>query len=149
MAAQVEDQLMVGESIMIAPVYRQNAEGRYIYLPETMKLYRMRGADDMDAEILPAGHHYVRAALNEVLVFVRADRLVPLAEPAEYADGVDASKLTLLHYIREEAVYEMYDDDGISRGETMEGHMTEIRADQSGRIRVSGAASPACRLMDV
>ncbi len=148
-AAQVEDQLMAGESIMIAPVYRQNAEGRYVYLPETMKLYRMRGADDMDAEILPAGHHYVKAALNEVLIFVRADRLVPLAEPAEYVDGVDASKLTLLHYIREEAVYEMYDDDGISRGETMEGHMTEIRADKDGRIRVSGAASPECRLTDV
>ena len=149
MAAQVEDQLMVGESVMIAPVYRQNAEGRYVYLPETMKLYRMRGADDMDAEILPAGHHYVKAALGEVLVFVRADRLVPLAAPAEYVDGVDASKLTLLHYIREEAVYEMYDDDGISRGETMEGHMTEIRADKDGRIRVRGAASPKCRLMDV
>ncbi len=147
MAAQVEDQLMVGESFMIAPIYRQNADGRYVYLPETMKMYRLCSADDMDAEILPAGHHYVKAALNEVLVFVRADHLVPLAAPAEYADGVDASKLTLLHFIQDEAVYEMYDDDGISRGETLEGHMTEIRADRNGGIRVSGAAAPECRLM--
>ncbi len=147
MAAQVEDQLMVGESFMIAPVYRQNAEGRYVYLPETMKMYRLRSADDMDGEILPAGHHYVKAALNEVLVFLRADRLVPMAAPAEYADGVDASKLTLLHFIQNEAVYEMYDDDGLSRGETPDGHMTEIRVTADGAVRVSGAASPECRLM--
>ena len=34
----VEDQLLVGESIMIAPVYEQNAIGRYVYLPEDMLL---------------------------------------------------------------------------------------------------------------
>ena len=147
MAAQVENQLMVGGSFMIAPIYRQNADGRYVYLPETMKMYRLRSAEDMDAEILPAGHHYVKAALNEVLVFLREDRLVPLAAPAEYADGVDASKLTLLHFIQDEAVYEMYDDDGVSRGETLEGHMTEIRATVDGEISVNGAASPECRLM--
>ena len=140
---------MVGESIMIAPVYRQNAEGRYVYLPETMKLYRMRGADDMDAEILPAGHHYVRAALNEVLIFVRADHLVPMAAPAEYVDGVDMTKLTLLHFLKKEAVYEMYDDDGESRGETLEGHLTEIRLTRDGAVRVNGPALLSCEMMSV
>lgn len=32
MQSQVEDQLMVGESLMCAPVYTQNATGRYVYL---------------------------------------------------------------------------------------------------------------------
>ena len=41
-AARVEDQLMVGESIMIAPVYTQNATGRYVYLPEDMLMVRMK-----------------------------------------------------------------------------------------------------------
>ncbi len=148
-AVQVEDQLMVGESIMIAPVYRQNAAGRYVYLPEQMKMYRLRSADSMDAEVLPAGHHYVKAALNEVLIFVRENCLVPLAAPAEYADAVDASKLTLLHFIKNEAAYTMYDDDGISREAGLEGHLTEIRAAADGTIRVSGAAKPACRLMEL
>ena len=31
-ASQVEDQLLVGDSLMIAPVYNQNAKGRYVYL---------------------------------------------------------------------------------------------------------------------
>ena len=34
MALQVEDQLLLGNEIMIAPVYTQNAKGRYVYLPE-------------------------------------------------------------------------------------------------------------------
>ena len=34
MAVNVEDQLMLGNEIMIAPVYTQNAIGRYVYLTE-------------------------------------------------------------------------------------------------------------------
>ena len=49
-ARRVEDQLMVGESIMIAPVYEQNAKGRYVYLPERMKLVRFRGPEDRKEE---------------------------------------------------------------------------------------------------
>ena len=40
MAVNVEDQLMLGNEIMIAPVYTQNAIGRYVYLPEAMMLVR-------------------------------------------------------------------------------------------------------------
>ena len=39
---EVEDQLLVGDSIMIAPVYEQNRTGRNVYLPEEMKLVRFR-----------------------------------------------------------------------------------------------------------
>ena len=30
----IEDQLYLGDELMIAPVYEQNAKGRYVYLPE-------------------------------------------------------------------------------------------------------------------
>ena len=33
MASRIEDQLMLGNEIMIAPVYEQNGKGRYVYLP--------------------------------------------------------------------------------------------------------------------
>jgi alpha-glucosidase len=71
---EIEDQLLVGDSIMIAPVYKQNARGRMVYLPEDMKLLRFRGVEDYDVEEMKAGDHYVRAELNEVLVFVRHGR---------------------------------------------------------------------------
>ena len=40
MARRIEDQLMLGNEIMIAPVYEQNAKGRYVYLPEEMKFIK-------------------------------------------------------------------------------------------------------------
>ena len=55
---------------MIAPVYEQNASGRHVYLPAKMKLLRFRAYNDYDEEILKAGDHYVKCALNEVLVFL-------------------------------------------------------------------------------
>lgn len=69
----IEDQLMVGESIMIAPVYKQNAVGRYVYLPEDMTMIRFRSLEDKDIIPIKAGHHYLHVALHEVLVFVRKE----------------------------------------------------------------------------
>ena len=43
-ARQVEDEVMIGESLLIAPVYEQNARGRYVYLPEEMLQVRVSAA---------------------------------------------------------------------------------------------------------
>ena len=67
MAQQVEDQLLLGNELMIAPIYHQNAQGRYVYLPEEMMLVRMKSHDHYETEILPQGHHYVAAALDELV----------------------------------------------------------------------------------
>ena len=78
-AREVEDQLLLGEGLMAAPVYVQNAHGRHVYLPEPMKLLRLRAVDDYDEEILPAGHHYIRCALDEMLLFIRPGHIIPVA----------------------------------------------------------------------
>lgn len=93
MAIEVEDQLFVGESIMVAPVYRQNASGRYVYLPDEMKLLRFRSYDDYDTDILPKGSHYVKAELNEVLVFLKKGHELPIAEPADRVENIDDSTI--------------------------------------------------------
>ena len=80
-AYETEDQLFVGRSIMIAPVYTQNAHGRYVYLPEEMKMMRFRSVSDYDEEFLEKGDHYLRAEPGEVLVFVRKGCSLKLAEP--------------------------------------------------------------------
>ncbi len=114
-AVHVEDQLLVGESLMIAPVYVQNAHGRYVYLPEDMKLIRFRSVDDRDEELLPAGDHYVKAELNEVLVFLRKGHVLPLAAPAECVDKIDHDTIRYITYEAEPEQYELYTDDGVSR----------------------------------
>lgn len=60
-ARRVEDQLLIGESIMIAPVYEQNAVGRTVYLPEEMKLLRFHGQEVTEQRVLPAGHHFLES----------------------------------------------------------------------------------------
>lgn len=111
-AKGVEDQLMIGGSMMIAPVYEQNAAGRYVYLPEDMKLYRMRSLYDMDVVLMEKGRHYVKAALDEVLVFIRPDHLIPVSGGGRCVDDVNEYRLTLLGFIRDGAEYELYRDDG-------------------------------------
>ena len=115
-AREVEDQLLLGEGLMAAPVYIQNAHGRHVYLPEPMKLLRQRAVDDYDEEILPAGHHYIRCALDEVLLFLRPGHIVPVAQPANNTSELDDASLTLWSFLPdgESAEYRMYRDDGVT-----------------------------------
>lgn len=115
-AREVEDQLLLGEGLMAAPVYVQNAHGRHVYLPEPMKLLRLRAVDDYDEEILPAGHHYIRCALDEVLLFLRPGHIVPVAQPANSTSELDDTSLTLWSFLPdgESAEYRMYRDDGVT-----------------------------------
>ena len=87
----VEDELLVGESILIAPVYEQNAVGRYIYLPEKMKMIRMRTPSDYTEEMMSAGDHYIKIPLDEVVFFVKKGHAVPLAKPAKSVARLDES----------------------------------------------------------
>ncbi len=115
-AREVEDQLLLGEGLMAAPVYVQNAHGRHVCLPESMKLLRLRAVDDYDEEILPAGHHYIRCALDEVLLFLRPGHIVPVAQPANNTSELDDASLTLWSFLPdgESAEYRMYRDDGVT-----------------------------------
>ena len=146
-AKLVSDQLLVGERIMIAPVYTQNAQGRYVYLPEEMKLYRMKSENEMETEILSKGHHYVKAGLDEVLIFVRPDSMVPLAKGGCCVEETDTSSLRLLHFIKDKGTYQLYNDDGYGKDYDMDTHTTAIMAYADGKIEVSGAENPKCELI--
>ncbi len=115
-ALNVEDQLLLGEGLMVAPVYTQNAVGRHVYLPEPMKMLRLRSVSDYNEEVLPAGHHYIHCALDEVLLFIRPGRVVPVAASAESTTQLNETDLTLWSYLPDGTTgsYRMYTDDGIT-----------------------------------
>lgn len=113
MAVQVEDQMMLGDEIMIAPVYTQNAKGRYVYLPEEMKFVKFLADGTIHEEVLNAGHHYVEVALNEVPLFIRQGRCIPVAAQAETVEELDTRNMQLLGY--EGAEYTLYEDDGVHK----------------------------------
>ncbi len=122
-ASRIEDQLMLGENIMIAPVYEQNAEGRVVYLPERMKMLRFRTDGSIEESIWENGFSYVDMPLGEVCIFVRDHYLLPLAEGGEYVEEVDFEHLKLYSCGEEVKPYEYYTDNGETKEYSLEKHI--------------------------
>ena len=129
MARNVEDQLMIGDSIMATPVYTQNAKGRYVYLPEDMMYVKFKGWEEKEYCIMPKGHHYIEVALNEVPLFIRKNHILPLVAPAQSTADINTSTLDLFCYLDKdanEASYVLYEDDGYSPCKDIDGNSTTI-----------------------
>jgi len=113
-AERVEDQLLWGESVMLAPVYEQNAAGRYVYLPEDMLCVRFRGCDIIEKRPMSRGHHYIDIPLTELVLFVRPGHLLPLGEPADCVEHLHSGDFEVIAFGSGELTYELVDDDGMS-----------------------------------
>ena len=118
---------MLGGECMIAPVYEQNAEGRYVYLPEDMLMIRFRSAQDYDLIPMEKGDHYISLGLGEFPLFVRNGHAVPLCRGGENVDEIKTDRLKMIGKVENEAVYDLYRDDGISEKVGMDGNITRIR----------------------
>lgn len=97
-ARNIEDQLIIGDEIMIAPVYTQNATGRLVYLPEEMMFVKFMPDGTIYKEILGKGAHYVDVALNEVPLFIRKGKNIPIVDVAKTVDEMDMSTEKRLGY---------------------------------------------------
>lgn len=126
-AVKVEDQLLLGDGMMIAPVYEQNAEGRYVYLPERMKLVRFKEDGTKEQEILEKGDHYVEVALTDVIFFIRPDHLIPMATGGQCVDEVDFDHPECIGFVENVAEYEYYNDNGYEKDYENPAHITVLR----------------------
>lgn len=113
--SQIEDQLLVGDSIMIAPVYEQNKRGRYVYLPEDMLLWKVKKYTSKDFDVINKGHNYISLDLNEFALFIRKNRMFVYGEPAQNTELLNNETLNVLAFVADRAEYDLYDDDGISK----------------------------------
>ncbi len=104
-AVETEDQLLLGDEAMIAPIYTQNVSGRTVYLPEEMKFVKFMPDGTIYEEILPQGTHYVEVALNEVPLFIRKGKCIPVVEAAQSVEAIDLETVKYLGY--EGAAYEL------------------------------------------
>ena len=112
MAKQTDDQLLLGNELMIAPVYKQNANGRYVYLPEEMMLVRMRSWDNYETQILSKGHHFVDVSLDQLVFFIRSTKSIPFGKPSANTGEIDFTSLELIGFPN--TAYELYSDNGFS-----------------------------------
>ncbi|MGN0453053.1 MAG: TIM-barrel domain-containing protein [Ruminococcus sp.] len=94
-ARHTEDQLLIGNEIMIAPVYTQNSIGRYVYLPEDMTAVKMSKGILTETQ-MKKGHHFIEVAEDEVVFFIRSGKAIPLCKPAMNTSELDLDTLELI-----------------------------------------------------
>ncbi len=107
-ARKIEDQLLLGDEVMIAPVYTQNADGRPVYLPEEMLLVKFLPDGTLLQTPVPAGYLFIDVALNEVAFFIRRGRKIPVVDAAECVEALDMR--TLCYIGDPKATYELIDE---------------------------------------
>ena len=94
----IETQLMFGDSIMLAPIFEQNEIGRYVYLPEDMKMIRMKAYNDYTETILKKGDHYIEIPLDEIVFFIKKGGEISLTEPKQNVESLDFENLTKIRF---------------------------------------------------
>lgn len=98
-ARNTEDQLILGDSVMIAPVYTPNSIGRTVYLPESMYCISCKkenggcGCGYPEQVLLEKGIHFIKCSSNEVVFFIKKNRSIPVVNVAENTSKIDLSKL--------------------------------------------------------
>ncbi|OJF75602.1 MAG: alpha-glucosidase [Treponema sp. CETP13] len=115
---EIEDQLMLGNEIMIAPIYTQNTRGRYVYLPENMTKIVWQDGEILSTKSLTKGDNYIECDLNQVVFFIKGNAIIPLAPICNCTDKLDYSKLEILG---EGASYELYTDNGFTTNPKKDG----------------------------
>lgn len=98
-ALRCEDQLLLGESVMIAPVYKPNAIGRSVYLPQAM--YSVHCSIDHGCvtgepqiKLLEKGLHFVKCLPCEVVFFIKKGHSIPVVDASLNTRSIDYSTIT-------------------------------------------------------
>ncbi|MGL5050124.1 MAG: TIM-barrel domain-containing protein, partial [Fusobacteriaceae bacterium] len=110
----VQDQILAGDSLMLTPVYMPNQKGRTVYLPEDMLFCQVKKWDEIKFQTLSKGDHYIQAGIDTIPLFIRKDKILPLAKPEKCVDDMKGDTLQLICYLDKKATYELYDDDGVT-----------------------------------
>jgi alpha-glucosidase len=97
-AVECEDQLFLGNEVMIAPVYTQNMTGRFVYLPDDMKFIKFMPDGTIYEEELSKGDHYINVELNEVPLFIRKNKCIPIVDVAQSVEEIDMNTLKYIGY---------------------------------------------------
>lgn len=128
MSKRTEDQLLVGESLMIAPIYAANVLGRHVWLPEEMLLWKVSDYKNVDCEVLKQGHQYINIELDEVPVFVRKNKIFVVGNHSKNVDTINNETIEVIAFVDDHACYILYDDDG-SSNDYQQGKCNELLID--------------------
>lgn len=126
-AKDIENQLMLGNEMMIAPVYEQNAKGRFVYLPEDMLFVKFVKSGEVKQEYLQKGMHYIAVGYDEVPLFIKKGCFIPVVKRSVIQNISERSQICncerkfadedfeLIGQVAAITEYRMYEDDGNTR----------------------------------
>lgn len=112
----IEDQLIVGDGLMMTPIIHEGETKRRVYLPEDMTMVMYDGEDFHTTPVFK-GELTIEAQLNEIVFFILKNKLVPVGKAITNTSQLDWEALTLLGDGEE---YRLYQDDGLSRNCSLE-----------------------------
>jgi len=106
----VDNEFLLGPSLLVAPVIKPGALQRAVYLPAGNEWY------DYWRKERHGGGQYVTVAapLDTLPLFVRAGSIIPMTDPMEYVDENPIEEIILDVYPGKKTVGYLYEDDGES-----------------------------------
>ncbi|SHH22698.1 TIM-barrel domain-containing protein [Thermosipho atlanticus] len=105
MTFDVDDQFMLGRSVIVAPIYKPGQRSRLVYLPK-------RSLDLNKRVFLNKGWHEVEAPLEVIPHFLVDGRILPIQEPMNYVDERESDFTVIVSAYNNKAIGYYYEDDG-------------------------------------
>ncbi len=106
----MDDQFLVGDQLMVAPIYQSNQTSRMVYFPHG-EWYNFW----TDEKIIGPAHKLVEAPLDKIPVFVKTGSFLPMQPAMQYVDQFPADPIALHIYPKlGMSQSSLYEDDGVS-----------------------------------
>jgi alpha-D-xyloside xylohydrolase len=106
----INDQFMVGPSLLVNPVSEYKAKERQVYLPSTTNWY-----DLYTGEFLAGGKTIsAKAPLTTIPVYVKEGSILPAGQDMQYTNEKPDSIIYLYVYAGKDASFDLYSDEGIN-----------------------------------
>lgn len=105
---QADDEYMFGDSLLVAPIYRPNARGRSVYLPEGKWL------DFYSNKVYDDGYSWIEAPIEKMPLFVRENSLYVVTEAKDHLSEGNWETLKIKGFVTDSTEFNLYQDDGVS-----------------------------------
>lgn len=116
---KIDDQYMVGENLMVAPVVAGESR-RKIYLPKGDWFDFWSGKPVSGGRTIT-----MNVPLNVIPVFVKSGTLLPLAHPSSHAGKPEARQLTVKVYGKGNLSFTLYEDNDLTL-DALHGHSNQL-----------------------
>jgi alpha-glucosidase len=148
----MDDEFLVGNALLVAPISRPGTEHRHVYLPQGTWFHFWSGE-----RFEGPAHFLAHAPLGEPAVYIRANTTVPLWPEMSYVGERPADPLTLLLYPAEGSGESyLYEDAGngfaYERGEYARRHISCEMTDHRVTVRLGereGSFTPKRKMINL